>query len=65
MHGVTGRLFEAQLLTGVGRVGNEFPDENLFVRIKRMDDDVQQLLNLGLKMVAFRLAHKVRQVSGG
>lgn len=30
-----------------------------------MDDDVQQLLNLGLKMVVFSLAHKVRQVSGG
>ncbi len=51
-----GRLVEPQLLARVGGVGNQLADENFFVRVKRMDDDVQQLLNLRLKMMGLCFA---------
>ena len=42
--------FEAQLVAGVRSIGNQFAQEDLAVRIQRMDHQVQQLLHLGLKI---------------
>ena len=53
-----GRLVEAQFLARVRRVGNQLADEDFFVRVKRMDDDVQQLLNLRLEMMGLFFAHR-------
>ena len=58
MHGLVGGLMKAQLLAGVRRVGNELADKDLFVGVKGMNDDIQQLLNLRLKMMGLGLAHK-------
>jgi hypothetical protein len=55
--GGAGGLGEAQLLARVGRVGNQFADEDLFVGVKGMDDDVQQLLNLRLERVLLGRTH--------
>ncbi len=54
---LAGRLVETQLLARVRRVGNQLAHENFFVRVKRMDDDVQQLLNLRLKMMCLGFVH--------
>ena len=40
---------EAQLVAGVGRVGNQFAQENLAVGIQRVDHQVQQLFHFGLE----------------
>ena len=44
-----GDRFVAQLLAGVGRVGDELADENLPVGIDRMDHEMQQARNVGLE----------------
>jgi hypothetical protein len=46
-------LREAQLLTRIRRIRYQLADEDLFVRVKGMDNDVQQLLNLRLKLMFF------------
>ena len=48
-----GQRLEAQLVGGVGRVGNQFAQENLLVGIQRMDHQLQQLLDFGLKAQGF------------
>jgi hypothetical protein len=55
------RLPEPQFFTRIRRVGNQLANENLPVGVKRMDDNIQQLLNLGLKMVFFRRAHNAKK----
>jgi hypothetical protein len=40
-----------EFVQGVGGVGDEFPQEDLPVGIEGMDDEVQQLADLGLKLV--------------
>jgi hypothetical protein len=57
MNGFARRLIESQLFTRVRCIGNQFAHEDFFIRVKRMDDDVQQLLNLRLKMMGLGLAH--------
>ena len=49
-----GDRFVAELLAGVGRIGDELADENLPVGIDRMDHEVQQARNVGLE--ALRVA---------
>ena len=44
-----GDQFVAELLAGVGRIGDELADENLPVGIDRMDHEVQQARNVGLE----------------
>jgi hypothetical protein len=44
---------EAQLVAGVGRVGNQLPEEDLAVGIQRVDHQLQQLLDLGLEAEGF------------
>jgi len=35
-------------IQSVGRIGNQFPQENLFVRVEGVDDKTHQLSNLSL-----------------
>ena len=51
-------LREPQLLARVRAVGNQLANEDFFVRVQRVNDDVQQLLNLGLEVMFFGCAHK-------
>ena len=44
----------AQLLAGVGGVGDELADENLAVGIDRMDHEMQQARNVGLEALRGR-----------
>jgi hypothetical protein len=41
--------FEAQLVAGIGGVGNQFAQEDLLVGVQRVGDEVQDLLDLGLE----------------
>ena len=50
-----GDRFVAQLLAGVGGVGDELADENLPVGIDRMDHEMQQARNVGLEALGLRL----------
>ena len=40
---------EARLVERVGRVGDELAEEDLFVRVERVDDQREDLLHLGLE----------------
>ena len=51
-----GQRLEAQLVGGVGGVGDQFTQEDLLVRIQGMDHEVQQLLYLGLEAKRFFLS---------
>ena len=48
-----GRLQELEFLGRIGRVGDELPDENLFVGVKGMNDDLEQLGDLCLESMFF------------
>jgi len=56
-----GELEVAELLDGVGGVGHQLTDEDFLLRVERVDDDIEQLLNLGLELVLLRsvLRHRV------
>lgn len=41
--------FEAQLIGGVGSIGDQLAQEDFLVRVQRMDHQLQQLLDLGLE----------------
>ena len=45
----------AQLLAGVGGVGDEFADEDVAVRIDRMDHQLQKARDIRLEILGFRL----------
>jgi hypothetical protein len=45
--------FEAQLVAGVGSVGNQLAQEDLAVGIQRVDHQLQELLDLGLEAEGF------------
>jgi hypothetical protein len=49
-----GELEVAELLQRVGGVGDELTDEDLLLRVERMDDDIEQLLDLGLEFEFLR-----------
>ena len=58
-----GRLerLESQLVIGIGGVGDELPEENLLVAVKRVDHEVEQLLHLSLEAEGsrfLRAAHR-------
>ena len=57
VNGLARALQEAQLLARVRRVGNQFADEDFAVGVDGMDDDIQQLLDLRLKMMFFGSTH--------
>jgi hypothetical protein len=48
-----GQALEAQLVGGVGGVGNEFAQENVLVGIQGMDHQLQQLFDFGLEAQGF------------
>ena len=52
--GVVERL-EAQLVAGVGSVGNQFAQEYLLVAVQGVDHQVQQLLDFGLETQGFAI----------
>ena len=54
----------AQLLAGVGGVGDEFADENLPVGIDRMDHQLQQARNVGLEALGRGFAGRGLGVGG-
>ena len=52
---VAGRQLDVtKLFQSVVRIGNQFSNENFFVRVKRFRYDVQQLLRFRLKLKLFR-----------
>ena len=52
---VVGQGLETELVRGVGGIGDQFPEEDLLVAVKRVDHQIQQLPDLGLEFV--RLFH--------
>ena len=50
---VIGQGFKAQLIAGIGSIGNQFSKENLLVRIERVDHQMKQLFYFSLKSVFF------------
>jgi hypothetical protein len=53
-------LEELEFLAGVGRVGDQLADEDLFVGVKGMDNEIEQLRDFGLESVFFDRGHKMR-----
>src|ERR1035438_1923362 len=47
------KLDVAELLQRIGGVGDQLTDEDLLFRIKRMNDDIQHLLDFGLELEGF------------
>jgi hypothetical protein len=44
----------AELLEGVGGVGDQLADEDFLLRVERVDDDIEELLDLGLELELLR-----------
>jgi len=51
--GGIGQTFVSDLVQGVGRVGDEFSEEDLLVGVEGVDDEGQQLSDLGLEGEGF------------
>ncbi len=51
LEGLVGDAEVAQLVYGVGCVGNELAEENLLMRVEGVDDEVEEARNLRLEMV--------------
>ena len=67
VQGAVGQGFKAQLVAGVGGVGNQFAEEDFLVGVQRMRDQAQQLLHLGLKTKGFLVgfdSHEERTPDG-
>lgn len=45
------RLQEAQFLRGIRRIRNQLADEDLLIRVERMDDKIEKLRDLGLELM--------------
>ena len=50
---IAGKRLEAQLVTGIGGVGNQFAKKDFLVGIQRVDHQLQQLTHFGLKFQGF------------
>jgi hypothetical protein len=50
---VTLQRFELQLVERVGRVRDQLAEEDLLVRVERVDDDVEELAGFGLECQGF------------
>jgi hypothetical protein len=44
----------AEFFEGVGGVGDQLADEDFFLRVERVDDDIEELLDLGLELEFLR-----------
>src|SRR5436190_1061379 len=53
---LAGTLQKAELFQRIRAIGNQLANENLFIRVEGMNDNIQQLLNLSLKLM-FLCAH--------
>ena len=49
-----GQLQVAEFFEGIGGIGHQFADEDFFLRVERVDDDIEQLLDLGLEFEFLR-----------
>src|SRR5207249_2634907 len=54
----SGSLGEAEFFTGVSGVGDQLADEDLLIRVERVNDNIEQLLDLSLKVMFFGRTHK-------
>ena len=45
------RLQKAQFLRGIRRIRNQLADEDLLIRVERMDDKIEELRDLGLELM--------------
>jgi hypothetical protein len=54
----------AQLVQGIGGVGDQLTQKNLGVRIKGMDDQLQQLADFGLKFTFWHRPSLSTKTSG-
>ena len=54
---LVGQRLEAQLVAGVGGVGDQLPQEDLLVAVEGVDHQIQQLADLGLETVGGLLGH--------
>ena len=52
---VVGERLEAQLVGGVGGVGDQLAQEDLLVAVQGVDHQLEQLLHLGLEAEGFLL----------
>jgi len=52
-----GQLEMPELLQRVGGIGDQFADEDLLLGVKRVDDDIEQLLDLSLELKGLRFGH--------
>ena len=50
---LVGERLEAELLGGIGGVGDQLPQEDLLVRVQRADHQVQDLADLCLELQGF------------
>jgi hypothetical protein len=50
---LVGQTHVADLIAGIGRIGNQFTQKDLLVGIKGIDDETEQLVDLGLKSERF------------
>ena len=44
----------AEFFEGVGSIGNQLADEDFLLGVERVDDDIEQLLDLGLELEFLR-----------
>ena len=61
-HVVVGQHLELQPIQSIRGVGDQLAQEDLLLGIKRVDQDVQQLLGFGLKCVLFAHAPSLPRV---
>jgi len=52
----------ADLVNGIGRIGDELSQEDFFVGVERIDDQAQQLVDFGTEFEAFGFLRHFNQV---
>ena len=53
------QFLEAELFERIGSVRNELADENFLIGVKRVDNDIKELTDFGLKRLCLRFAHSI------
>ena len=59
-HLIVGKGGIGQLINGIGSVGQQLPEENLFIGIDRIDHQIQKSGRLGLELFLFHNTHSFR-----
>jgi hypothetical protein len=52
-------LQKPELFRGIRRIRDELANEDLLIRVERVDDDIEELGDLRLKLVLFNLTHEM------